>query len=141
MPKRKVRKPKYDYKYIEPIPIYYHNSKYNLSIQPSLIAEAGLGVYTNDFIPINTFIDSYLGHYSSRCFSRYYFRIRDGVGIDALDYPRCYMGMLNDSINSVYTNNCKFVVDDDNVNVYSIRDINVGEELFISYGSDYWSDP
>jgi hypothetical protein len=141
MPKRKVRKPKYDYKYVEPIPIYYHNSRYNLEIKPSLIAEAGLGVYTNDFIECNTFIDSYAGDYRSRCFSRYYFRIREDFGIDALDYPRCYMGMLNDSNNSGYINNCKFVVEGDNVSVLSIKDIIIGEELFISYGSEYWSEP
>jgi hypothetical protein len=51
------------------------------------------------------------------------------------------MGMLNDSNNSGYINNCKFFVDGDNVTILSIKDISIGEELFISYGSEYWSEP
>jgi SET domain-containing protein len=51
------------------------------------------------------------------------------------------MGMLNDSYGTTYSNNCKFVVDldSDTVEVWSIKDIKIGEELFISYGEDYWS--
>ncbi len=141
MPKRKFRQSKYNYSYIEPIPSYYHNSKFDIHIRNSNIKEAGLGVFTNEAIEANTMIDGYTGEYRSRCFSRYYFLIREGLGIDALDYPRCYMGMLNDSFGSKYSNNCKFVVDlqKDTVSVWSIKDISPGEELFISYGSDYWS--
>jgi hypothetical protein len=139
--KRRGHKQKYSYKYVEPEPSYYNNSKYKLEISQSYIIEAGLGVFTNEFIPANSFIDNYTGDYSSRCFSNYYFRIREGVGIDALDYPRCYMGMLNDSHGTTYSNNCKFVVDleKDTVSVWSIKDIQEGEELYISYGSEYWS--
>jgi hypothetical protein len=139
--KRRGHKQKYNYKYVEPEPVYYNNSKYNLQISQSCIIDAGLGVYTNDFIPTNSVIDSYTGEYRPRCFSRYYFKIREGVGIDAFDYPRCYMGMLNDSYGTTYSNNCKFVVDldKDTVEVWSIKDIKIGEELFISYGEDYWS--
>jgi hypothetical protein len=141
MPKRGVRKPKYKYTYIQPTPSYYHNSNLNIEIKTSNIKDGGLGVFTNEYIMENTLIDGYTGEYRSRCFSRYYFLIRDGIGIDALDYPRCYMGMLNDSFGSSYSNNCKFMVDLENdiVNVWSIRDIKPGEELFISYGADFWT--
>jgi hypothetical protein len=139
--KRRGHKQKYNYMYIEPEPSYYNNSRYNLQISQSCIIDAGLGVYTKDFIPANSLIDNYTGEYRPRCFSRYYFKIREGVGIDAFDYPRCYMGMLNDSYGTTYSNNCKFVVDLDNdtVSVWSIKDIKEDEELFISYGEDYWS--
>ena len=42
---------------------------------------------------------------------------------------------------SNYSNNCKFVVDLENdiVNVWTICDIKPGEELFISYGDDFWT--
>jgi SET domain-containing protein len=51
------------------------------------------------------------------------------------------MGMLNDSHGTLYSNNCKFVVDleNDTVSVWSIRDIKEGDELFISYGEEYWT--
>ena len=139
--KRVGHKPKYNYKYVEPEASYYNNSKYKLEISQSCIIEAGLGVFTKEFIPANSFIDSYTGEYRPRCFSRYYFKIREGVGIDAFDYPRCYMGMLNDSHGTLYSNNCKFVVDleTDTVSVWSIRDIREGDELFISYGEEYWN--
>ncbi len=49
--------------------------------------------------------------------------------------------MLNDSFGSSYSNNCNFVVDleKETVGVWSNRDIKSGEELFISYGSDFWT--
>jgi hypothetical protein len=141
MPKRKLRQSKYNYTYNEPTPSYYHNSKFDIQIRNSNIKEAGLGVFTNEAIAANTMIDGYTGEYRSRCFSRYYFLIREGLGIDALDYPRCYMGMLNDSFGSKYSNNCRFVVDLDKetVSVWSIRDISAGEELFVSYGENFWT--
>jgi hypothetical protein len=141
MSKKTRRQSKYNYVYKEPTPSYYHNSPFNIEIKNSNIKEAGLGVFTNEPIRANTMIDGYTGEYRSRCFSRYYFLIREGLGIDALDYPRCYMGMLNDSYGSNYSNNCKFVVDleGETVGVWSTRDISAGEELFVSYGSDYWS--
>jgi hypothetical protein len=141
MPKRKLRQSKYKYTYIEPVPSYYHSSRFNIEIRNSNIREAGLGVFTNEAIAANTMIDYYTGEYRSRCFSRYYFLIREGLGIDALDYPRCYMGMLNDSFGSKYSNNCKFVVDlkRETVSVWSIKDISPGEELFVSYGEDFWT--
>jgi SET domain-containing protein len=50
------------------------------------------------------------------------------------------MGMLNDSFNSNFKNNCEFRVDEEKqtVSVWSLRQIEAGEELFISYGDTYW---
>jgi SET domain-containing protein len=47
------------------------------------------------------------------------------------------MAMLNDGFEK---NNCEFRVDDETrqVSVWSIRDIKAGEELFVSYGDDFW---
>jgi len=136
----KRRKPKYEYKFIEQIPTYYHNSIFKLEIRNSAIKEAGLGVYVLEDIPKDTLIDHYLGEYLSLPTSKYYLQIKDGLGIDAGNYPRCYMGMINDSFNSHFKNNCTFIIDESNntVSVQSLRDIKAGEELFISYGEDYW---
>jgi SET domain-containing protein len=44
-------------------------------------------------------------------------------------------------INHNYKNNCYFVTDEENrrVKVYSLVDIYPSDELFISYGDDYWN--
>jgi len=133
----------------------YHNSSYNLYISKSNISNAGLGVFTKDFIPKDTLIDFYYGEYTeSLPGGEYFFRINKEGGINAIDIPRCYMAMLNDSsyrpkskrglrnfVEHNFINNCYFNVDIENkkVGVYSIIDIQPSTELFISYGSDYWN--
>ena len=85
--------------------------------------------------------------------------------VDARDFPRCYMAMLNDcshiakqyvkkkkrkiditppayydTNNNVLVVNCEFVIDSvaKRAFVYSVSEISSGSELFISYGPDYW---
>ncbi len=132
----------------------YHKSKFNLDISISRIERSGFGVFTNELIPKGSLIDMYYGKYVKGLYGGdYYFRIDDMIGIDALDPPRCYMAFLNDSNyrpvskrglkkfkEHSFTNNCRFEVDKVNktVSIYSIVDIYPGNELFISYGSEYW---
>jgi SET domain-containing protein len=122
-------------------PEYYHNSSFNLNILKSLIENAGYGVFTQDKIPNNTFIDRYEGDikYFVKT-GEYYFAINDNIGIDAFLYPRCYMAMINDAKGSIFSNNCDFKIDEKEliIEVWSIRDIKDGEELLINYGSEYW---
>jgi len=136
----KKRRSKYNYVFVEETPSYYHNSQFALEIKDSQITQAGLGLFTNETILENTLIDNYTGNKQRLQTSKYFFQITDDIGIDAGSYPRCYMGMLNDSINSLFTNNCEFRVDTDaqTVSVWSIRQIEAGEELFSSYGDAYW---
>lgn len=125
---------------------YYHSSCFELYIDDSKIKEAGLGVFTNEIIPKNTIIDEYKGELveiSEYKFNPYMYSLKDNqskIIIDASKLPRCYMGMLNDSINSKFKNNCEFEPDIENKKVYivSTRDIQAGEELFIGYGYNYW---
>jgi len=126
------------YSYVESIPSYYHTSPYTLDIRASTIANAGLGVFVCKDIPAGAYIDAYTGDLLSIATSLYYFQIDDGIGIDAGSYPRCYMAMLNDGFEK---NNCEFRVDDETrqVSVWSIRDVVAGEELFVSYGNDFWA--
>jgi len=130
--------PKNQYVYTEKTPSYEHKSVYSLYISPSTIKAAGYGVFTHGIILKNTFIDTYRGDYQSIPTSKYYFSIRDNFGIDAGNYPRCYMAMLNDVVNSDYKTNCEFIVSGDTVSVWTTRDIHTNEELFISYGDDFW---
>ena len=45
---------------------------------------------------------------------------------------------INDPLNENYVN-CKFVPEQGRAAVVAIRDIEIGEELFVSYGPGYWS--
>jgi hypothetical protein len=45
---------------------------------------------------------------------------------------------INDPLNENYVN-CKFVPEQDRAAVVATRDIEIGEELFVSYGPGYWS--
>ena len=137
----KRKKNKHEFMFPDPVPIYDHNSHFKLELKESTIKDSGHGVFTLENIQKDTLIDHYLGTYQTIPTSKYYFQIKDGFGIDAGTYPRCYMGMVNDSINSNFRNNCTFVVDENrnDVSVYSSLDIKAGEELFISYGGSYWN--
>jgi len=146
---------------------YFHNSIYNLYLSKSQIPDAGLGVYTKDFIPAGTYIDEYTGEvYSFNPGGFYVLELKPNYYIDAINYPRCYMGMINDcefiakkiikkkkrkiditpdayydSNNNKLTTNCKFIKDSENEKtlVYSICDIKPNSELFVSYGPNYWN--
>ena len=141
---------------------YYHKSKFDLFIQKSKIINSGLGIFTNDFIKANTFIDYYFGEYTEHLIGgEYFFRITEknnddniNCGINAINLPRCYMAMLNDAsyiptskrklkkfIEHNYKNNCTFIVDKINkkIEIYSLVDIQIAEELFIFYGPEYWT--
>ena len=132
----------------------YHHSSFNLYISTSNILNSGLGVFTNSFIPKDTYIDSYYGEYIEGFpGGEYFFRIDHDGGINAINTPRCYMAMLNDAsyrpsskrglrkfVEHNYKNNCYFKnnIEDKKVEVYSLIDLHPGTELFISYGDDYW---
>ena len=148
MGKRKIK-----YTYIPPVPSYFHHSEFSLVIKDSLIPNAGSGVYTSEAIPNGSCIDYYVGMKCKYPLSFYFIECGkdketgEPYGIDAGEYPRCYMAMLNDVYQSEYMVNCEFRISknkgdkgdkEDVVSVYAIRDIRAGEELFVSYGDEYW---
>ncbi len=143
---------------------YYHNSEFKLYLSQSQIKNSGFGVFTNDFIPANTKIDEYTGDILEYVTGgNYVLKINENYYIDGFNYPRCYMAMLNDAEfvprkiikkkkkriditpnghynnNILLQNNCKFVIENNKGYVYSLYDIYPNQELFISYGSDYWN--
>ena len=132
-------KQKKKYTYIPEKETYFHNSAFCLEIKQSQINGAGMGVYTLDFIPNHSFIDYYIGDFCKYPLSKYFIEIDHNFGIDAGQFPRCYMAMINDSHNSEFTNNCEIRINDNNVEIWSIINILIGEELFISYGNEYWN--
>jgi len=144
---------------------YFHNSSYQLYLAPSHIPKAGNGVFTRETIPTGSIIDEYTGTVcSSKRGGGYAFEVREDYIIDARDFPRCYMAMLNDCSyiarskirrkkrwvdttpdgyydtegNRLFVN-CKFVGTGDRVFVQATADIYAGSELFVEYGPEYWS--
>ena len=126
--------------YVEEKEEYYHNSIFNIKIEMSNIKLAGKGVITEDLIPKNSFIDFYTGNiiYYNKC-GAYFVELNDKCGINAISFPRCYMAMINDSHNSQFTNNCEIRINNYNIEIWSIINIDKGEELFMSYGDEYWN--
>ena len=122
------------------IPEYYNNSKFNLQVKNSTIQNAGLGVFTLEKIPARTYIGNYEGKKSRNKTGIYFFELNDKMGIDAIDFPRCYTAMINDSYKSENKLNCEFIVNENEftVEIHSIDDIEIGNELFVSYGDSYW---
>lgn len=123
---------------------FYHTSTFSLTIKQSQIPNAGQGVFTNDFIPSNTIIDEYRGdvHYISFSSSRYFLEITPTCGIDAFNYPRCYMAMINDVHGTDFKTNCTFIIDQENEKAFiqSTADIPPHSELFVIYGDEYWKE-
>jgi hypothetical protein len=123
-------------------PTHYHTSSFSLTIASSNISNAGKGVFTNDFIPANTIIDEYYGdvHDISYSSSRYFLEITPTCGIDAFNFPRCYMAMVNDTYGTSRETNCTFVIDQcaRRAFIQSTVDILPQSELYISYGDEYW---
>lgn len=123
-------------------PKYYHTSSYDIYISQSQVKDAGLGVYTRDFIPKDTVIDEYYGELYNIGFSpsRYFVEIMPNWGVDAFNYPRCYMAMMNDTFGTNITTNCEFDIDIEAKRVFikTLIDVQPHSELFVSYGEDYW---
>ena len=145
---------------------YYHNSPFQLYLNTSQVPCAGMGVFTRDTIPAGSRIDEYTGEVlSSNRVSNYALEVRPDCFIDAYEFPRCYMAMLNDCSyiarrvirrkkrwvtitpkayfgkdNHPLVTNCKFVVNETEGRafIHSLYDIPAGSELFVEYGPDYW---
>jgi hypothetical protein len=145
---------------------FFYESIYDIYLKTSQIPDSGLGVYTRDFIPKGKNIDEYVGDnitVLNNC-SDYTFTINEKFHIDAANYPRCYMAMLNDASHiskkyeknskkknsdtipnfyydntgKILINNCYFIVSNNRVFVCASRNIDPEEELFVYYGDEYW---
>lgn len=124
--------------------IFYHTSLYSLTLAQSNILNAGKGVFANEIIPKDTIIDEYYGdvYEISYASSRYFLEITPDCGIDAFNFPRCYMAMINDVHGTSHEVNCIFIIDKEKRRAYvkSITDIPAKSELYIEYGDEYWQN-
>jgi len=128
--------------YEPPVAEYVYNTNYNLKVDISLIKHGGLGLFTMENIPKNTFIGEYIGevkHTDEPTLSTYCLSLKSDYFIDAYDYPRCVFGMINDCRFSDYTYNCIFKIYADKAEVWSICDIDAGSEMYLNYGDEFWT--
>jgi uncharacterized protein len=134
--------------------IYWNNTELMLNVEESKIAEAGKGIFTYEDIEKGQFIGFYNGRLeksNGKCVGDYSFSLNRVWYLDARFYPRAYMAMINDSHGSKFKDNCEFVTlsnDEDGkklvpkdrkIFLQALRNIKAGEELYASYGADYWS--
>ena len=126
---------------------YYNNTKFILDIKPSNIKNGGNGLFSLQNIPNETMIGYYIGDVLSgnNKVTDYSFQISKKYFIDAKEFPRCYIAMINDAKNSQFVNNCEFriiekkIKKNNKICLYSIKDIKRYDELFASYGDEYWT--
>jgi len=126
---------------------YYNNTEFILDIKPSNIKNGGSGLFSIQNIPKDTMIGYYKGDILSgnNKVTDYSFQISAKYFIDAKEFPRCYIAMINDAKNSQFENNCEFRIIEHKIKknskicLYSIKDIKKGNELFASYGDEYWT--
>ena len=87
---------------------YYNNTKFILDIKPSNIKNGGNGLFSLQNIPNETMIGYYKGDILSgnNKVTDYSFQISKKYFIDAKEFPRCYIAMINDAKNSQFVNNC-----------------------------------
>lgn len=138
---RKRKKSKIPYEYVPPKVEYIYNTEFNLCIQQSKIKNGGMGLFSNVDIPDNTYLGNYIGELKeNNAFTCgiYAICLKSDKFIDAYNYPRCIFAMINDSRFSDFSYNCDFKVYEDHVEVWTINDINKGDELYCDYGDKYW---
>jgi SET domain-containing protein len=127
--------------------IFYNNTQFILDIKPSNIKNGGNGLFSLQNIPNETMIGYYIGDVLSgnNKVTDYSFEISKKYFIDAKEFPRCFIAMINDAKNSQFVNNCEFriiekkIKKNNRICLYSIKDIKKYDELFASYGDEYWT--
>lgn len=119
-----------------------------LEVKPSGIPGAGMGLFTHIFIPRGTRIIEYKGTVTTwdavrhDATNAYIYFLKPNYVIDARAHPKWLARYVNDAEGLVRskerTNNAKFRADGLRVFIEATRDIQAGEEIFVSYGRKYW---
>lgn len=126
----------------KPIAEWTYNTRFSLKIAPSRILNSGSGVFAQESIPANTSLGEYTGekrHISEPTDGVYSLSLDDEYYIDAFEYPRCVLAMINDSRFTEFNYNCEFKIYVERAEVWTIGPIQQGEELYIDYGDEYWT--
>ncbi len=121
-----------------------------LSISVSQLPASGNGLYTSIAIYKEEIIAVFKGKIlteqqaairSDNNLDQYFIQMLDGSILDSME-TKCFAKYANDtkgSSNSLFRNNAKIAIDDnDNVCLIATRNIKASEEIFCTYGKDYW---
>jgi SET domain-containing protein len=122
-----------------------------LQVKRSKIPEAGKGLFTKQFIEKGTCIVEYKGRITTwknvldgKHFNGYVYFINRNHVIDAMRRKTAVARYANDARGHSKTkgvsNNSEFVVENKRVFIYAKKDILKGEEILVSYGSEYWKE-
>lgn len=151
---KKKRQSRIPYEYKEEEISYFNDGSYSLRVGESQIHLGGLGVYAEEYIPNHSIIGYYTGAIRNQGDPPYHpgfaFQLNHQYFIDGFVNPRNIMAMINDAHRTSFQYNCDFEVyipegdielsqiHEKMVEVRTIQPIHSGEELFISYGDEYW---
>jgi hypothetical protein len=122
-----------------------------LQVKRSKIPGAGKGLFTKQFIEKGTRIVEYKGRITTwknvldgKHFNGYVYFINRNHVIDAMRRKTAIARYANDARGHNKTkgvsNNSEFVVENKRVFIYAKKDILKGEEILVSYGSEYWKE-
>jgi uncharacterized protein len=122
-----------------------------LQVKRSKIPDAGKGLFTKQFIEKGTRIVEYKGRITTwknvlagKHFNGYVYFINRNHVIDAMRRKTAVARYANDARGHSKTkgvsNNSEFVVENKRVFIYAKKDILKGEEILVSYGSEYWRE-
>lgn len=120
-----------------------------LLIKRSKIPKAGKGLFTTVDIEKGTFIVEYKGRLTTwkkiqqgKGFNGYMYYINRNHVIDAKPYKK-YLGRYANDAHGLtrlkgVRNNSTYTVIDNKVFIKAVKNITAGEEIFVSYGKEYW---
>ncbi len=124
----------------------------NLYTAPSNIIDQngnsiGLGLYSLTDIRRGEKIAEYKGILietsaakHKKYISDYVFEINSKWSIDAKDYPKSFARFCNDPVNPKLVNAELLPEEGLRVFLFAKKDIEAGDEIFVSYGPEYWCD-
>jgi len=143
-----------------------NNLLVSTAVRPSQIPHSGRGLYACENILKNTFIGFYEAEWYrygttdfNKCRGGYSFYVNDYMTLEIMcdDESMPYSALLNDAHGSGFDNNvephvmipeaevakirgrnCGKYDPSRIIGLYTMRDICVGEELFLDYGNTYW---
>jgi hypothetical protein len=123
------------------------DEKEYLYVEKSQIPDAGKGLFTAISIYKDEVICIYKGEYLSEDEAkkraiigadRYFINMVQGGIMDSM-HTSCFAKYANDVVGTTYKTNSKISLDEyDNICIVATRRIMEGEEIFCSYGKQYW---
>ncbi len=119
-----------------------------LKVKTSTLPGCGRGLFTKIFIPKGIIITEHTGKITSfkdaddEGSNPYLFYVSRNHVIDARRHHQTFARFANDARGykriAGFTNNSKYIIVGKRVFITSIKDIMPKEEIFVSYGKEYW---